>query len=117
MVCVGKSTVSHWASVRDFLSVTKEKVHLSELSSFQPTHARELVFHFRKRHGKDATAWDDDVRDTLAAWVEAVEEHDWTVQEFKQQLAADAAGAAPRIQPGVRGGHGAPLRHAIAPAH
>jgi hypothetical protein len=77
MRCVDKGTVSGWRSICDILGALNGKVDLSQLSSFQPTHAREIAHHFRRKNKE----WDEETQDDIAEWVERCEAEEWTVEE------------------------------------
>jgi hypothetical protein len=88
--CVDDSTVSEWKTVCDLLGVVEEKVGISQLSTFQPSHATELARHVRREYGKDPAEWP---ADEATQWVERCEEEEMTVGEFR------AAMLNQRIQP------------------
>ena len=90
MRCVDKSTVSMWQAACDLLDAVDGKVELTQLSSFQPTHAVEIARHFRKEVGK---VWDDGVAEKIAEWVDRCEAEGWTVGELRLELRAERVGA------------------------
>lgn len=83
MRCVDKTTVSTWKATGDVMDVMGEKVEISQLSTFQPSHALCLARAFRKRYGKDAEKWN---QDELIEWVEHCEENSLTVEQFDAAL-------------------------------
>lgn len=99
MRCVSKATVSDWKATCDVLDAMDEKVHLSELLVFQPTHARELARHMRKTSGRDPAEWDSDV---VTEWVDKCESQHFTVEQFRAALKASilpVAGIVPAQSP------------------
>lgn len=42
--------------------------------------------HFRKRHGKKSSAWDEEVIDNLVEWGERVEAEELTVKQLRELL-------------------------------
>lgn len=84
--CVSTPTVSEWKAVCDVMNSCEDKVRISELSHFQPSHALSLAKAFRKRYGRDAAAWD---ADELVEWIEHCEEKELTVEQFDADLKAE----------------------------
>src|SRR5262249_41820414 len=85
------------------------KVDLSQLSHFQPTHAREIARTFR-RQGKDLA--DEAVREEGAEWVERCEEEGLTVSDLRKALVEARVGVV-----GTQGGkkNGGRLRRRPGP--
>jgi hypothetical protein len=71
MRCVDKGTVSAWKAAADFLDALDGKVGISQLSSFQPSHATEVVRAFKKTAGKPEV-WTDETKDAIADWVDPI---------------------------------------------
>lgn len=84
MRCVGKQTVSAWQAAVDVMDAI-EKVPLTGLSTFQPTHATVLAGHMRRLHGKKPGSWP---REDVLDWVELCEEKEFTVEQFESALLA-----------------------------
>lgn len=59
MRCVGKQTVAEWKAVTDVLDALGDKVRISVLATFQPSHALKLARAFRKRYGKVLATMDN----------------------------------------------------------
>ena len=83
--CVDKTTVSTWKATADLMDLLDGIVDLSQLSSFQPTHARFLTRHLRKRYGKGRDTWNVD---DAAVWVDLCEANAYTVEQFAATLKA-----------------------------
>lgn len=97
MRCVDKRTVSTWKAACDVLDAVENKVQISGLSEFQPSHAYELARAFRKQ----SKEWDDDIKDQIAEWVDRCEKEALTVEQLRTALAPQRNGATP-INPDAR---------------
>lgn len=85
MRCVDKSTVSDWRAACDLLDALEGKVGISQLSSFQPSHAREITRSLRRDYGP-ADGWGDEVKEEAADLVNRCEADGLTVQQLKTIL-------------------------------
>jgi N6-adenosine-specific RNA methylase IME4 len=85
MRCVSHSTVSSWKLVCDLLSVLDGKCYLSNISHFQPTHAREIARVFRKRE-KNPAKWTPEMKEEMQGWVERCEDEQLTVSQLQAAL-------------------------------
>lgn len=57
-------------------------IDLNQFSSFQPTHARIIGAHFRRRE----RTWSDDTKEQIADLVQQCEDEAWTVERLKDEL-------------------------------
>jgi hypothetical protein len=62
MRCVSKSTVSDWSAISTLVDAVDGKVGISQLSSFQPSHAKVIARAFRKSRGEE---WDEQTKSNL----------------------------------------------------
>lgn len=86
MRCVDHSTIATWKAACDVMEAIEGKCDLSHISSFQPTHAREIARAFRKTHGKE---WTEEVKEQVAEWVDRCEAERLTVADLRQALLAE----------------------------
>jgi hypothetical protein len=86
MRCVDQTTVSDWKAICDVLTAIDGKHGISHVSSFQPSHAKEIARAFRKRE-KDPARWTPEMKDEAADWVERCEAEELTVQALRAALA------------------------------
>jgi len=85
--CVDNTTISGWKAVSDLMDIVDDKVGISQLSTFQPSHAVLLARHLRKTQGKDKKKWNSD---DAASWIGLVEDEELTVEQFKSALLAES---------------------------
>lgn len=90
MRCVGQSTVSDWQAVCDLLNFLGDENRLSDVSVFQPTHAREIARAIRRQYGRKTEDWPEEVADAIVEWIDRVEAEDLTVTELKELLRKQA---------------------------
>jgi N6-adenosine-specific RNA methylase IME4 len=64
------------------LTAIDGKVGISQLSHFQPSHAKEIARAFRRK-GKE---WSEDTKEAIAEWVRRCEDEKLKVQEIRQLL-------------------------------
>lgn len=83
--CVTKQAVAQWKKTSELIDATEGRVKLTLLEHFQPTHAVEIIRHFRKISGSPKS-WDEDATDSIVEWVEKCEENEWTVDRLKDEL-------------------------------
>jgi hypothetical protein len=62
MRCVDKSTVSKWVATCDVAEAVEGKVAISQLLSFQPSHAYEIARAYRRKE----KVWSDQTREEIA---------------------------------------------------
>jgi hypothetical protein len=62
MRCVKHSTVSEWKAACSLMDAVEGKCRISDISSFQPSHAAAIVRAFRKTAGKPET-WTEETKD------------------------------------------------------
>lgn len=83
MKCVDEGTVSKWKAACDVLGVAEAKLAISQVSTFQPSHATELAQHMRKVHGKKVEDWP---AEEVTDWIDVCESQQTTVSEFAAML-------------------------------
>jgi N6-adenosine-specific RNA methylase IME4 len=109
MRCVDHSTVSAWKAVCDLLDAVDDKRLISNLSTFQPSHAYELARVLRRQHGRDVGQWPEEAREQLAEWIDRVETEQLTVKELRlavrqarqEEASEQAAEMARTVTPGL----------------
>ncbi len=105
MRCVDKATISRWKAASDLVAVVEDKVAISQLENFQPSHATILTSHFRRVAGRE---WSEETKEQIAEWVDRCETEEWTVLELKEQLRRHTASFCPS-------GNGAPSANGKPP--
>src|SRR5579859_3435604 len=89
--CVDQSTVSDWKAICDVVDAIDGKHGITHLLSFQPSHAKEVARHYRRK----AKVWDDAVKDEIADWVDRCEAEGFTVKQLRQALLSEKNGVSP----------------------
>jgi N6-adenosine-specific RNA methylase IME4 len=89
MRCVEPGTISKWRHACDLIEAVEDKVSISTLSSFQPSHAAEIARHFRKREKE----WTQETKAEIVEWVDRCEKEELTVQQLRQVLVEQTNGA------------------------
>jgi N6-adenosine-specific RNA methylase IME4 len=85
MRCVDQTTVSAWKAACEVVGAIEGKYDLSHVSTFQPTHAREIARAFRRLEGK-AEKWSEEVKEEIAGWVDRCETEELSVQDLRRAL-------------------------------